>query len=447
MLAAGCARGGAATEPAPSCRPHAGGTSLTSAKQVAVSYVTDIAAHHYDAAGRATEPCNRRQYADIRKLWKFMAGMPVGQSQVKAQARKGTTWPGSAQVDVTVYIRFGTPPYSSWITAATRTLRLDSRPGGWRVTTDVTKKQKGKLSAYGFQSYNRPVFLSGDRATVVYSAASDEGDARTILRTADSVVGQLWRRYGGGRAAQRPILFLVRNRKQAERLAHVQLGVTRTPAGFQYSSYAYIDLPQWESYDGADQRSMVVHELTHVASRAWLQKAPHSLVEGVAMYEENLWRMQHHLGRTALVDLRAFYRHGFPSMTIWERRETDWGFAKPIRRGRVLHGRHDDGAADRQSPRYGSRRFAGWARHFRSVPGARLLGGGRRLGISPGGWGLVRPGGCGGARRGRCPERCLEGAAGLNVEPRTGTLEQCSCHLSIWPAARRSGQPVATTEP
>ena len=329
MLAAGCARGGAATEPAPSCRPHAGGTSLTSARQVAVSYVTDIAAHHYDAAGRATEPCNRRQYADIRKLWKFMAGMPVGQSQVKAQARKGSTWPGSAQVDVTVYIRFGTPPFSSWITAATRTLRLDSRPGGWRVTTDVTTKQKGKLSAYGFQSYNRPVFLSGDRATVVYSAASDERDARTILRTADSVVGQLWRRYGGGRAAQRPILFLVRNRKQAERLAHVQLGVTRTPAGFQYSSYAYIDLPQWESYDAADQRSMVVHELTHVASRAWLQKAPHSLVEGVAMYEENLWRMQHHLGRTVLVDLRALYRHSFPSLTVWERRETDWGLRNP----------------------------------------------------------------------------------------------------------------------
>jgi hypothetical protein len=329
LAAAACAHGGAATAPPPSCQPRSGGTSLAGAKQAAVSYVTDIAAHHYDAAGTATEPCNQHQYTAIRKLWKFMAGMPVGQSQVKAQARKGTTWPGSARVDVTVYIRFGTPPYSSWITAATRTLQLDSRPGGWRVTTDVTKKQKGKLSAYGFQSYNRPVFLSGNRATVVYSAASDERDARTILHTADSVVGQLWRTFGGGRAAQRPILFLVRNRKQAEKLAHIQLGITRTPAGFQYSSYTYVDLPQWESFDDADQRSMVVHELTHVASRAWLQKAPHSLVEGVAMYEENLWRVQHHLGRTALVDLRAFYRHGFPSMTIWERRETDWGLRNP----------------------------------------------------------------------------------------------------------------------
>jgi hypothetical protein len=329
LAAAACTHGGAATPPPPSCQPRSGGTSLAGAKEAAVSYVTDIAAHHYDAAGTATEPCNQRQYTEIRKLWKFMAGMPVGQSQVKAQARKGTTWPGSARVAVTVYIRFGTPPYSSWITAAKRTLELDSRPGGWRVTTDVTRKQKGKLSAYGFQSYNRPVFLSGNRATVVYSAASDALEARTILRTADSVVGQLWRRYGGGRAARRPILFLVRNRKQAEKLAHIQLGITRTPAGFQYSSYTYVDLPEWEGFDDASRRSMVVHELTHVASRAWLQNAPHSLVEGVAMYEENVWRVQHHLGRIQLVDIRSFYQHGFPSSQIWERRETDWGLRDP----------------------------------------------------------------------------------------------------------------------
>jgi hypothetical protein len=329
LAAAACSHGGAATAPPPSCQPRSGSPSLADAKQAAVSYVTDIAAHRYDAAGKATEPCNQHEYTEIRKLWKFMAGMPVGQSQVRARARKGRTWPGSARVDVTVYIRFGKSPYSAWITAATRTLELDSRPGGWRVTTDVTRKQRGKLAAYGFQSYNRPVFLSGDRATVVYSAASDAVEARTILRTADSVVGALWQRYGGGRAARRPILFLVRNRRQAEKLAHIQLGITRTPAGFQYSSYTYIDLPQWEDFDDASRRSMVVHELTHVASRAWLQNAPHSLVEGVAMYEENLWRTQHHLGRIRLVDIRAFYQHGFPSAQIWERRETDWGLRNP----------------------------------------------------------------------------------------------------------------------
>jgi hypothetical protein len=333
-VAGACSNGGAVSQSPPSCGPlaAAAGDSLTEARAVAMNYVADIAAHRYDAAGRATEPCNRRQYAEIRKLWKFMAGMPVGQSLVTAHATKGSPWPGSAKVKVAVEIRFGKPPHSAWITAATRTLRLDSRASGWRVTTDLTKKRHGKLSAYGFSSFRRPEFLSGKRATVVYSAASDRADAEAILGTADSVIGSLWKRYGGGRAARRPVLFLVTDRKQAERLAHINLGKVRTPAGFEFSSYAYINLPQWQDYgDASDRRSMIVHELTHVATRSWVETAPHSLAEGVAMYEENRWRVQHHLGRIPLMGLRQLYLQGaFPTALIWERRETDWGLGNLV---------------------------------------------------------------------------------------------------------------------
>src|SRR5262249_35933698 len=153
------------------------------------TYVQAIAAHRYQAAERATQPCNRRQYNDIRKLWRFMVGMPEGQSHVTARATRGSPWPGSAHVTVSVFIHFGKPPYSAWIKAATRTLQLDRRPGGWRVTTDTTRARKGKLSAYGFGSYERPESMSGDRATVVYSAASDKADATAILKTADAVIG------------------------------------------------------------------------------------------------------------------------------------------------------------------------------------------------------------------------------------------------------------------
>jgi hypothetical protein len=326
-VTAACSHGAASSTEPPSCRSRASaaGDSLAEARAVAVAYVSDIAAHRYDEAGRATEPCNRRQFRDIRKLWKFMVGMPEGQSRVIARATRGSPWPGSAEVKVTVFIHFGTAPYSAWITAATRTLRLDSRPGGWRVTTDTTRARKGKLSAYGFGSYERPESLSGDRATVVYSATSDKADATAILDTADAVIGPLWKRYGGGRAALRPILFLVTDQKQAEKLAHVQLGKVRTPAGFEFSSYAYINLPQWEQYDSIDRRSMIVHELTHVATRSWVESAPHSLAEGVAMYEEDLWRRQHQLPGIPLYQLREVYQHGFPSSVIWSRRETDWG--------------------------------------------------------------------------------------------------------------------------
>jgi hypothetical protein len=215
---AACSHGAATSTAPPSCRSRvaAAGDSLTDARAVAVAYVSHIAAHRYDEAERATEPCNRRQFDDIRKLWRFMVGMPEGQSRVVAHATKGSPWPGSARVKVTVFIHFGTAPYSAWIKAATRTLQLDSRPGGWRVTTDTTRARKGKLSAYGFGSYERPESLSGDRATVVYSATSDKAEAIAILKTADAVIGPLWKRYGGGRAARRPILFLVTDRKQAE---------------------------------------------------------------------------------------------------------------------------------------------------------------------------------------------------------------------------------------
>jgi hypothetical protein len=332
-VVAGCSSQTGATTPhqaAPVCEPRAATGTLTGAKAAAISYVDDIAMHRYEAAGNAIEPCNRRDDRAVHRLWDFMAGLPAGQAQVHAQVAKAKPWPGSATVDVTVFVRFGNAPYTAWIKATERTLRLDSRPGGWRVTDDVTTDpRKGRLTAYGFGAAARPEALSGDRATVVYSAANDRASAETILKTADGIVGTLWREYGGGRAAQRPVLFLVDNRRQAERLAHIQLGIVRTPAGFQYSSYAYVDLTEWAGLDSRDQQSMIVHELTHVASRAWAYGAPHSLAEGVAMYEENRWRLQHHYPAIHLVPLRAYYRQGFPSLPIWEQRATDWGLADP----------------------------------------------------------------------------------------------------------------------
>jgi hypothetical protein len=332
VLVAGCSSNAAGDPPrvAPSCEPGTGDGTLAGARSTAISYVEDIAAHRYTEAQTLVEPCNRRQERDVHRLWDFMAGLPASHPHIEASVTRAHPWPGAAKVDVSVFVRFGDAPYTAWIKATKRTLRLDSRPGGWRVTDDVTRgPHEGRLMAYGFGPEARPEALSGSRATVVYSAANDRSNADAILKTADGIVGTLWREFGGGRAARRPVLFLVDNRKQAERLAHIQLGIVRTPAGFQYSSYAYIDLTEWAGLDSRDQQSMIVHELTHVASRAWAFGGPHSLAEGVAMYEENAWRLQHHYPPILLVPLRAYYRQGFPSLPIWEERVTDWGLADP----------------------------------------------------------------------------------------------------------------------
>ena len=109
------------------------------------------------------------------------------------------------------------------------------------------------------------------------------------------------------------------------RLAHVDLGKVRTPAGFQYSSFTYIDLSAWRALPNIEQASMVVHELTHVVTRPMLAGAPHSLLEGIAMYEEDAYLGQS--SQTMLLDeIDAYYmRNAFPTLQVWRRRESDWG--------------------------------------------------------------------------------------------------------------------------
>jgi hypothetical protein len=189
----------------------------------------------------------------------------------------------------------------------------------------VSTAARSDLGVYGLSWGRHPYFANGRYATVVYAASRDGADARTILSTADAVAPRLFARYGGGGAARRPLVFLVDNRRQGERLAHVDLGKVRTPAGFQYSSFAYVDLPQWRGLEPVLQRSMVMHELTHVATRPALSGAPHSLLEGIAMYEESeyirAFEKQVNLDPIAVL----YYHHAFPSLRLWERRETDWG--------------------------------------------------------------------------------------------------------------------------
>src|SRR5205085_5707803 len=70
-----------------------------------------------------------------------------------------------------------------------------------------------------------------------------------------------------------------------------------------------------------------VHELTHVVTRPMLTDAPHSLLEGIAMYEED--RFLRLYGQGTSLDLLYVYQahDAFPSLRIWERRETDWGLS------------------------------------------------------------------------------------------------------------------------
>jgi hypothetical protein len=326
VACAGCLGAASAAPRVPHCaHPVAGApvSPTSSARNVAVAYLSALGNHRYDSAQRYAHACSTGQQHSLDQLWLWLASMPT--QQVRVTGAKVTATPGGMTVRATLYAKFGPAPYSAWVTLGPKTLRLGPVHGGWRVRADVSALDRSNLAAYGVSWLHHPYFINGERVTVVYAAPADVVDAQQILATADAVIPALASRYGGGEAGLRPVIFLIDNRSQGERLAHVDLGKVRTPAGFQYSSFTYIDLPAWRALPNIAQDSMVVHELTHVVTRPMLAGAPHSLLEGIAMYEEDAY-----LGRSGqtmgLDDVDAYYRqNAFPTLVVWRRRESDWG--------------------------------------------------------------------------------------------------------------------------
>ena len=140
------------------------------------------------------------------------------------------------------------------MTLGPKTLRLSQA----RRCGDV---RASDLAAYGVSwLHHHPYFINGERVTVVYAKPADVIAAQQILDTAESVVpglaAPLRRRQGGPSARDLPR----RQKKQAERLAHVDLGKV------------------W----------------THVVTRPMLDGVPRSLLEGIAMYEELPPRLPQH---------------------------------------------------------------------------------------------------------------------------------------------------------
>jgi hypothetical protein len=326
VAGAGCLGGGPAAVRPPHCTPPAPGAEVPAeadAGPIAIDYLKALADHRYDQAQTFAHACTTAQQHSLDQLWLWLDSMPTQAIRV-ADPRIESVKDG-VTVQATLFARFGPKPYSAWVTLGPKTLRLSQARSSWRVRADVSVVHRSDLAAYGVSWLHHPYFINGQRVTVVYAKPADVTAAQQILDTAESVVPGLVNRYGGGKAGLRPVIFLVDQKRQAERLAHVDLGKVRTPAGFQYSSFAYIDLPAWRALAEIEQDSMVAHELTHVVTRPMLDGAPHSLLEGIAMYEESAYLGEHGSGMS-IADVGAYYyHHDFPSMRIWEQRQTDWG--------------------------------------------------------------------------------------------------------------------------
>ena len=226
-----------------------------------------------------------------------------------------------------VYGRFGAPPASAWVRLGRRTLQLTWVSHGWRVRADVSRPSRSDIGVYGFTQLRHPYFINGSRADGRLRSDVRAGlDAEHILDAASSCPAPLAASRRGRRAA--PAIFLIDNAGQGSGSpTSTSAGAPRRP-GFQYSSFAYVDLPEWRRLDSVHQQSMVVHELDARRHPADARRCAAQPARG------------HRDGRGGALPAPArrvdvargalrlpYYHDAFPTLRVWERRETDWGLS------------------------------------------------------------------------------------------------------------------------
>jgi hypothetical protein len=314
----------------PANAPVASAQKLTTAqrfhvaKPIAVNYVKALARGDRSGAQIDVGNSGYRELSSLTRLETWFSLIPAKKLRVTATPQ-AVSDPSAVGVRLVMSARLGPAPLTTWVPLGERVLLVQDQQVGWRVLADVTTRAKMHAHVYGLSLMVQPHFLTNKHLTVIYGPDQAQLPARTIFGTGSSVVKMLHNKYGGGVAGRHMVMYLVEGLSQGEKLTGVKIGRKETPAGWQYKDFAYIDYPAWEDDEVIEQNSTVAHELTHVASHTMLRGAPHSLIEGVAMYEEE--RFLNHLGFQRRFDLiNAYYQAGsFPSAQIWGVQWADWG--------------------------------------------------------------------------------------------------------------------------
>jgi hypothetical protein len=176
---------------------------------------------------------------------------------------------------------------SNWVKLGDRVMLASYSEGAWRVVADISARRAVHTKAYGLRLFEVPSVLTGKHTTVIYEAVEAANDATQILSDADEVVPRLTGLFGRDRAAAHPVIFVISTRKQGQQLSGVKIFRKELPEGFVINGVAYIEWPVWGPGNVLERDGTIAHELTHVASMGMLGRAPHSLIEGLAMYEED----------------------------------------------------------------------------------------------------------------------------------------------------------------
>ncbi|MEP6640918.1 MAG: hypothetical protein ABJB93_03310 [Gaiellales bacterium] len=251
-----------------------------------------------------------------------------------------TSSPRSRTVLATISARLGRGAGTTWVDLGQRALVL--RPAGDRVRVAADLTHGGTYSLLqagvaGMPPHSR--FVTGRRVVVVLAPGVPAADAAEVVTVSDRALPGLIARYRlRGSNVLPPVIFMTGSWARASRVAGVPM--SHEAVGAEYQGLVYLKTSAWAEAPVALRDSVLVHELTHVASAPLVAGGPLSLVEGVARYEEQ----QSVLAARAAWPFRylaAAYERGYPSLARWR-----WTFGHWMVRGAAPTWlAYEDGAA------------------------------------------------------------------------------------------------------
>ena len=314
--------GSAASAPGGSTGPAA--DADPQARRVAVHYAEALGLGRARAARALSAPSDAAAGRTLRQFQRFLDAIPI--ARIDAQPSPVSLPAPFPAEDVGVMLdlraRLSRHALTDWVPLGQRALVLAPHGTSWRVDQDATHSGVVTVVPSGLALFEHPHFLTGTRATVVYGLDSAAPEARTIRSAADSTVPHIAATYGGGPAAARPLIFLVKDREQGQQLIGHDIGQTAV-LGTVSDSFTYVFMRQYRRVDDVSQSSSVTGMMTLLATRVMFRHVPTSLQQGVASYEENAYLN----GRGFLLPLDgiAVAYPGYPTLKRWTTTDSLWG--------------------------------------------------------------------------------------------------------------------------
>jgi len=333
-LAAGCSSGRAApvssAPPSPSAAP-AGPT----ARSVALRYFHRAVAHRPTRG--LTKPRTPADRRSLRTLERWLRSIPAHDVDGVAVSLRSRS-PRTASVLVTMRGRLSRGPGNAVVGFGGRLMLLRRGPDGWRVVADETRRPGSGVARDGLSAVPNARYVTSPNALVV-NAAGAPGTDVTRAELGAAAFPRLVSRYARAGFDRTPVIFLLRDWRQAEGIAGVSF--PHEVVGAEYRGLVFLDVPIWSRADEIGARGVVVHELTHLTSAGLVRGTPLSLVEGLARYEEDEYDRRMGAPRSSSL-LAGAYRGGYPTVARWGWAISNrWQLHSPL----PVQLAYDDGAA------------------------------------------------------------------------------------------------------